>query len=205
MTANNFLSQIQKPSHVGAFLVKGLIVWAGSHGLKLIFIFLGAWILIKIGRLILEKTLRRVLRIRAKVRTKIPVGTEKKNLLEEERLKTLQGVGFSIIKTAVWSIALVTAVSEFGINTGPLLAGIGIVGLALGMGARTLIQDYISGIFLLLEDHYRVGEKVEIGGVSGVVKSLDLRKTVLQDDEGVLHYITNSQIKKVTNFSRKIN
>jgi len=71
------------------------------------------------------------------------------------------------------------------------------------MGARSLIQDYISGLFILMEDQYRVGEDVIIGGTRGVVFSINLRRTVIKDKEGALHTFPNGQINKVSNFSRK--
>ena len=92
---------------------------------------------------------------------------------------------------------------ELGINATPLLAGAGLVGLAIGMGAKNLIQDYLSGLFILLEDQYRAGEKVKIAGMEGEVKNFNLRRTVLQDETGNAYYIPNSQVTVVLNLSRK--
>ncbi len=92
---------------------------------------------------------------------------------------------------------------EFNINIAPLLAGLGVAGLALGMGVRDIIQDYIAGIFILMEDQYRVGEEVNIAGIRGKIIEFDLRKTVLKDNGNTAHYISNRQIKTSSNYSRK--
>ncbi len=125
--------------------------------------------------------------------------------MDRERERTLTKVIVSVIKVAVWIIAILTILPELGINIAPLLAGLGIVGLALSFGARGLIQDYLSGLYILLEDHYRVGEQVDILSIKGKIKDFDLRRTVIESSDGVFHYIPNSQIKKSSNFSRKEN
>lgn len=96
-----------------------------------------------------------------------------------------------------------TILLEIGINIGPLLVGLGVVGLALGIGARSLIQDYLSGFFIIFEDQYRVGEEVEIAGIKGKVLDINLRRTLVQNKEKVVYYISNGQLKTVSNFSRK--
>ena len=101
------------------------------------------------------------------------------------------------------SFDILTIFPEIGVNPTPLLAGAGLVGLAIGMGSRNLIQDYLAGLFILLEDQYRVGEEVEILGKKGKVIDLNLRRTIIRDTEGIIHSIPNGQIKVVSNFSRK--
>ncbi len=88
-------------------------------------------------------------------------------------------------------------------NPTPLLAGAGLIGLAIGMGSKNLVQDYLAGLFILLEDQYRVGEEVDISGKKGEVVDLTLRRTVIKDAEGIIHYIPNGQIKSSSNLSRK--
>jgi len=172
-------------------------IWIVLHGVKIGLILVGAFLATKILQGVLKKILRNF------IKKTFNLGKLRNLKLEEERLKTLEKVLGSVLKVVIWLIALVTLLPEFGINIGPLLTGIGIGGLALGLGARTLIQDYISGIFILLEDQYRVGEEVEILGTKGKIRDFNLRRTVIQDENGTLHYIPNSQIKKASNFSRK--
>ncbi|MDP1538616.1 MAG: mechanosensitive ion channel, partial [bacterium] len=87
---------------------------------------------------------------------------------------------------------------ELGVNIAPILAGLGLMGLAVGMAARDIISDFISGLFILLEGQYYVDDKVKISGIEGVVKEITLRRTIIRDDTGVLHSFPNSQIKLVS-------
>ena len=178
-------------------ILEKLISWSISHGVKVGIILIGAFVILKISEVVMSRFLRNF------VKRTFAFGKLRNIELEKKRLKTLEKVSRSILRTVIWLIALLTLLPEFGINIGPLLAGIGVGGLALGLGTRTLIQDYISGIFILLEDQYRVGEEVEILGTKGKVQDFNLRRTVIKDENGTLHYIPNSQIKKASNFSRK--
>ena len=160
---------------------------------KVIAILIIAFSVNQAGRKFIFKVTKDYLQRTAKIGIKI----------SEQRTKTLVEVFTALFRLTVWAIAILTALPELGINIGPLLAGIGVTGLALGMGAKTLIQDYLTGIFILLEDQYRVGEKVEIGGKQGIVKDLSLRRTLLEESEkGELYCVPNSQIKVVVNLSR---
>ena len=87
--------------------------------------------------------------------------------------------------------------SELGINITPILASLGIVGLAVGMAAKDIIADFISGVFILLEGQYYIGDEVKIGDIEGKVKEITLRRTILKDKDNMLHFIPNSQIKIV--------
>lgn len=166
-----------------------------SGGVKIVLIFITALIVTFLGKRIISKTVSSFANKSIKV-----INGEK---IKGERIETLTGVFNSTFKLIVWITAILTVLPELGINIGPLLAGLGIVGLALGMGARNLIQDYISGIFILLEDHYRIGEQVMISGTKGKIVELNLRRTVVRDEEGGLHNIPNGQVNKSSNFSRK--
>lgn len=173
-----------------------LVVWFFTHGLKVLIILVGTWVAARFCRVFFSKILRRAVK-------KAQEFSRKPSQADEERLKTVIKVVASIARGAVWVIALITVLPEFGVNIGPLLAGLGFGGLALGLGARSLIQDYISGFFILLEDHYRVGEEVNIAGTKGTVVGFNLRRTVLRDENQALHYIPSSQIRQASNFSRK--
>ncbi|MCD6232770.1 mechanosensitive ion channel [bacterium] len=173
-----------------------LFNWLFSHGIKIAGVLIVALVSVRVGKVFISKYLKSLFRKGVKFK-KISA------VLEENRIDTVNKVVFSIFKAIIWIIALITILPEFGVEIGPLLAGVGVTGLALGLGARSLIQDYLSGLFILLEDQYRVGEEVEIASQKGQVEDFNLRRTVLRDSNGILHYIPNSQIKKVSNFSRK--
>ena len=100
-------------------------------------------------------------------------------------------------------IALLMILGELGIQLGPLLATAGIGALAIGFGAQSLVKDVISGFFIILENQYRIGDAIEAAGVSGLVESVSLRRTVLRDLEGKVHTIPNGEIKIVSNLSKE--
>ena len=119
------------------------------------------------------------------------------------RTQTVAGVLSSIAAAAIWAIAVVTALGVFGINLGPLIAGAGIVGVALGFGAQNLVKDFLSGLFMLLEDQYGVGDAVDVGEASGVVEAISLRTTRLRDVEGTVWHVPNGEIRRVGNMSQQ--
>lgn len=123
----------------------------------------------------------------------------------EQRTRTLSGTLVSVVGVLVWSTAFITVIGQLGLNLGPLLAGAGVVGLAVGFGAQQLVRDVISGFFVLVEDQYGVGDTVTAGGVNGTVESMTLRLTRVRGDDGVLHHIRNGDLGIVSNSSRGYN
>jgi small-conductance mechanosensitive channel len=91
---------------------------------------------------------------------------------------------------------------EFGFNLGPIIASAGVIGVALGLGAQTLVRDILSGIFMLIEDQYGVGDKVDVLDVQGTVEKVGLRITTVRDAQGTLWYLRNGEILKVGNLSQ---
>lgn len=118
--------------------------------------------------------------------------------VRKERIKTLSSVLSNLSSFTVWGIASLVLLSELGINIAPLIAGAGILGLGVGFASQTLVKDYISGFFLLFENQFNVGDSIEVGGKKGAVKEVSLRTTTLEDPEGNIHIIPNSQISTVT-------
>lgn len=121
-----------------------------------------------------------------------------------QRTRTLTRVLTSAGIVTIWVIAILTIIGSIpGIDIAPLLAGLGIGGLALGFGAQNLVKDIVSGFFLLLEDQYGIGDIVELNkAVSGTVETLTLRVTGLRDIDGSMHYISNGNITQVSNRSK---
>ncbi|HEU0129576.1 MAG TPA: mechanosensitive ion channel domain-containing protein [Mycobacteriales bacterium] len=120
----------------------------------------------------------------------------------EQRTRTLSGTLVSVTGVVIWATAFVTVVGQLGFNLGPLLAGAGVVGLAVGFGAQQLVRDVISGFFILVEDQFGVGDTVTMGGISGTVESMTLRLTRVRGDDGVLHHLRNGDLGTVSNSSR---
>jgi len=131
---------------------------------------------------------------------------EKDPLQASEAKKRAQTLG-NILRHALLIflsfIGILMILGELGIQLGPLLATAGIGALAIGFGAQSLVKDVISGFFIILENQYRIGDAIEVAGVSGLVESLSLRRTVLRDLEGRVHTIPNGEIKVVSNLSKE--
>jgi small-conductance mechanosensitive channel len=120
----------------------------------------------------------------------------------KQRAETLGGVLRSITSFTVFTIVAVMVLSELGADIGPLIAGAGIVGVALGFGAQTLVRDFLSGLFMLFEDQYGIGDVVDVGDASGTVEAVSLRVTRLRDVNGTVWYVRNGEIVRVGNMSQ---
>lgn len=110
------------------------------------------------------------------------------------RIKTLDSIAVAFVSFVVWITAILMIMNLIGINTAPLLASAGILGVALGFGAQSLVKDFISGMFIIIENQYRVGDFVEIQNVRGTVKAVTMRTTVIQDSDGSIFHIPNGSI-----------
>lgn len=120
-----------------------------------------------------------------------------------QRATTLGAVLGSIAGIIIWTIAIMMALAEFDVSLGPLLAGAGIVGVALGFGAQSLVKDFLSGTFMLIEDQYGVGDIVDVGEAVGVVEAVSLRTTEVRDVNGTLWHVPNGEIRRVGNKSQQ--
>jgi len=119
-----------------------------------------------------------------------------------QRAAAIGSVLRSFVTVVIYSTAALMILGELGVNLAPLLASVGIAGVALGFGAQSLVKDLLAGLFMLLEDQYGVGDTVDLGGTSGVVESIGLRVTTVRDSRGVVWYIRNGEIARVGNRSQ---
>ena len=122
--------------------------------------------------------------------------------LQEQRARTLVSLLRSVGRVIIGILFVFMLLGALGVNLGPLLAGAGVVGLAISFGAQSLVKDVISGLFILVENQFGVGDVVRIEGVSGSVERMTLRVVVLRDVHGVVHIVPNGEIKKVSNLTR---
>lgn len=120
----------------------------------------------------------------------------------EQRAAAIGSLLRSVLAITIWSIAILTILPLLGIDIAPLLASAGVIGVALGFGAQTLVKDYLSGIFIIIEDQYGVGDLVDVGPVIGTVEEVALRFTRLRDLTGVVWYVRNGEILRVANRSQ---
>ncbi len=121
----------------------------------------------------------------------------------QDRAKTLAGVISATGNTVIYTVAFFMVLNALHVDTTPILTGAGIIGLAIGFGSQALVKDLVSGLFVLLEDQYRIGEWVKISGVEGSVRKVTMRLTILEGDGGAIHYIPNGTVTGVTNISRE--
>jgi small conductance mechanosensitive channel len=173
-------------------LLKTVSSWLTTSGIKIIGILIALIILSQMSKWIV-KWLERL------IREKDPLQAVE----AKKRAQTLGKILRHTLLTVIGFIAVLMILGELGIQLGPLLATAGIGAVALGFGAQSLVKDVISGFFIILEDQYRIGDAIDVAGVSGLVESVNLRKTVLRDLEGRVHTIPNGEIKKVTNLSKE--
>jgi small conductance mechanosensitive channel len=154
-------------------------------------------LLVLVASVVLIRIVRAITRGMVAVRTrKLPSG------FHAQQIRTLASVISSIGTFIIVFVAILEVLRFLGLDLGPLLASAGIVGLAIGFGAQTLVKDFINGFFVLLEDQYNIGDTVRLAGLKGTVEDMTLRRTVLRDDDGTLHTIPNSQVQVVSNMTR---
>ncbi|MFZ2341215.1 MAG: mechanosensitive ion channel family protein [Bacteroidales bacterium] len=172
--------------------VDNLVPWLLNHGIKIVFIALLAYLMnVIIGRIIV-----RTVRIAVVRDENMSVDAERK------REDTLIHIFRGALRVILIVLGLLMILQEFGLKIGPILAGAGIVGVAVGFGGQYLIKDIITGLFLILENQYRIGDVVKIDGTDGVVQDITLRKTTLRDMDGTVHHINHGSIVLVSNLSK---
>ena len=124
------------------------------------------------------------------------------SLRRVQRAETVGALLASVASFGIWTLAALMAMGTLGLDLGPLIAGAGIVGVAVGFGSQNLVRDFISGIFMLMEDQYGVGDVVDAGPATGTVEGVGLRTTRLRDVKGTLWHIPNGEIRRVGNRSQ---
>ncbi len=129
-------------------------------------------------------------------------GVEERDPEAQKRAATLTRVLVTFGQVAVAVIAAFMVLSELGVNIGPVLAGLGVAGLAFGFGGQYLIRDLIAGVFIIMENQYRVGDVARVGDIAGLVEDINLRRTVLRDLDGIVLVVPNGEIKVASNFTR---
>ena len=169
--------------------------WLLSHGVRILIIILVSAVLYLVMRRLVPLILKNAMRPRKK-------GKKAKESLEK-RTKTLSGIFVTTGLLVIIAIAAFMILDELGINIGPYLAAAGIVGVALGFGAQSLVKDIIGGIFIIVEDQYNIGDVIKIASISGTVEEINLRRTVLRDLDGIVHFIPNGESGVASNYTRE--
>ena len=167
-----------------------ITAWVLTSGLRIVLILALAWLILRAVRLGLSRFQARVTEHSG------PTGVE-----HVKRTKTLSDMLQNIANLAIVAIAGLTVLQELRVNILPVLTGAGILGLAVGFGAQTLVKDFISGFFLILENQVRVGDVVQINGTGGLVEEINLRTIVLRDVNGTVHILPCGTVTMLSNLS----
>jgi small conductance mechanosensitive channel len=165
--------------------------WTFANGIRVVLIALLAYALVRVTALVVQR-----------FEHEMTIGTGLDALERAKRARTLGSVVKNVTTVVVVAIAVLMVLREFHLDIAPVLTGAGIVGLAVGFGAQTLVRDVISGFFLILENQVRVGDVAEINGTGGLVEAINLRTIVLRDAEGTVHVFPNGAINTLGNRSK---
>lgn len=170
-------------------LSRGSLEWTLEHVPRILLVLALAFLAVRAGRRVLDRLEHRLQR------------QDRKSGQGHHRAGTLVSILSNVLSVTVWSIALLQVLAELGVKLGPILTGAGIAGIALGFGAQSLVRDFLTGFFVLLEDQYRLGDTVQINGSTGVVERFSLRLTCIRSIDGTLHNLANGKIDTVSNAS----
>jgi moderate conductance mechanosensitive channel len=161
---------------------------------------------LRIGRVIITRSVERVKNGQpawlSRLEDRYPDDDPILTVRRERRATALAALASSVLTVVIWTIAVMMILDQFGFALAPVLASAGIVGIALGFGAQDLVKDFLSGVFILAEDQYGLGDVVDVGEASGVVEGVTLRSTRVRDVNGTLWHIPNGEIRRVGNQSQ---
>ncbi|MDO5047571.1 MAG: mechanosensitive ion channel family protein [Anaerococcus sp.] len=178
------IEELENPEYLQGLVKNRLLAQIISIG---IIIIIGLVVLS-----LLKKVIRKVLKRKELAQSSVNVN----------KLETVSKAVYSLVRVVVFFIIITLILDMFGINTSTIIATAGVGGIALALGTQTIIEDFIMGVFIILDDRIRVGEWVKVAGIEGEVESVEFRATKIRDFNGSLHIVPNSQIKSVQNFDR---
>lgn len=176
-------------------IISQTVTWIITTLPSLMLIIILAFILLKVANIFLR-------RIKPIMLKHMESGSELDSREIEKRLDTLLGILRSIIKVIVWLVIGMLFLRKIGIDIAPIIAGAGIVGLAIGFGAQELVRDFISGFFMLLENQIREGDVAIVNGTGGLVEHVGMRTIVLRDLSGVVHVFQNGKVNTLSNMTK---
>ncbi len=165
--------------------------WLKTSGLSIGIIILGISIIRRFGNLIIDRSVRKAIS-----HDKFASPED-----EEQREDTLISITRATVKVLLWVVGGMLIVQEFGIDIGPLVAGASVVGVAFGFGAQSLVKDFVSGLFIIMENQYRVGDVVTVAGESGTVQAITMRETILRNLDGHVIHIPNGLVEVAKNMT----
>ncbi|QYG91447.1 mechanosensitive ion channel family protein [Iamia sp. SCSIO 61187] len=185
--------------------------WMVDKPLRIAIIWVVAWLLSRVVRRLIRRFSDKLVGSVGSGRLKrardrapsILVSAQIPSVRSAARAETISGVLKSVSSGVIYVFAFVYTLEVLGLNLGPLIAGAGVVGVALGFGAQSMVRDFLAGTFILLEDQYGVGDVVDLGEAIGTVEALNLRTTRLRDVNGTVWHVPNGEILRVGNQSQQ--
>ncbi|GJM37650.1 MAG: mechanosensitive ion channel protein MscS [Acidimicrobiales bacterium] len=184
--------------------------WLLDRPIRIILIIVAAWVIVRILRRTVDRFTASVAggevdeRLRA-LRARGPgrlFAEETERKRADARAETIGLVLKSVVGAGVWTVAGLLVLGQLRIDLAPLIAGAGIGGIALGFGAQSIVKDFLSGLFMIIEDQYGVGDVIDVGAAFGTVEKVSLRSTVVRDVHGTVWHVPNGEILRVGNFSQ---
>jgi small conductance mechanosensitive channel len=177
-------------------LLEKLKAWAIEDLPSILILIIATWIVLKAINVILKK-------LKKSLNKRIQKKEDTESEESGKRIDTLVNILKSVLRVVIWGIFIMILLKKFGVDIGPILAGAGIIGLAVGFGAQELVRDFISGFFILLENQIRVGDVAIINGTGGLVEKIELRTTTLRDFSGTTHIFQNGKINTISNMTKE--
>lgn len=166
--------------------------WLELNGITVVIVIVGAWLVSHFLKVIVTRVVRRLV-----PHTAFTLESE-----EQKREDTLISIIQGFLSILIWIIVIFFVLERIGIPVGPLLTGAGIIGVAVGFGSQSLVKDILSGIFIIAENQFRIGDVIAVGEYSGTVEGMTLRVTRLRQLDGTIHYIPNGEITVASNKSK---
>ncbi len=173
-------------------LYGAVYAWVMTNGIAILAIIIGAIIVRMVGRMFLERIIRRF----------VPSSGFPSTEAGRKREETLIRIARGTLTVLVWIVGSLMVLSKAGIDIGPLLATVGVAGVAVGFGTQYFIRDIIAGILVIIEDQYRVGDAVCLDTTCGIVEDISIRMTTLRDTDGTVHHIAHGSTTKASNLSK---
>ncbi|HWZ65213.1 MAG TPA: mechanosensitive ion channel family protein [Patescibacteria group bacterium] len=167
-----------------------LTKWISTNGLPIILLIISAFLTDRFGLVIIKTAIKRAV---GRLQNDISPSDIRK------RQETLIGILGAFFRVLVWLVAGFSILGRFGVNLTPLLAGASVLGVAIGFGAQSIVKDFLAGLFIILENQFRVGDVVELDGASGTVEQITLRSTIMRDVDGNVHHLPNGSISRTIN------
>jgi moderate conductance mechanosensitive channel len=179
---------------------------------RILLIVVVAYVLVRVARFLIKRIVERLQsddsqqrseKLRRRMGLSLLDTSPTPQLRRVQRAETIGAVLRSLASILIWATALITILSEVGVDLTALVAGAGIIGVALGFGAQSVVRDFLAGLFMLIEDQFGVGDVIDAGEATGTVEGVSLRTTRLRDVSGVVWHIPNGEIKRIGNQSQQ--